>query len=121
MAAVPRILSANIADERLYSLRVIRCLPVTWPAGRLPPAEASDGRRRCVEARPNSRILLKAKSCANTQLPSIIAISRRAGRDLDDESMARLARESGSLNEDDARRLLAHVASEWRALFEQIR
>jgi hypothetical protein len=41
------------------------------------------------EARPNSRILLKAKSRAITQLPSIIAISRRAGRDLDTQRVMR--------------------------------
>ena len=45
----------------------------------------------------------------------------RHGLDLDDETAAQLVRESGSYSEQDARSLLAHVASQWRDLFEHVR
>jgi hypothetical protein len=45
----------------------------------------------------------------------------RHGLDLDDETAAQLVRESGSYSEQDARGLLAHVASQWRDLFEHVR
>jgi hypothetical protein len=45
----------------------------------------------------------------------------RHGLDLDDETVAQLVRESGSNSEQDARSLLAHVASQWRDLFEHVR
>ena len=45
----------------------------------------------------------------------------RQGLDLDDETVAQLVRESGSYSERDARGILAHVASQWRDLFEHVR
>jgi hypothetical protein len=45
----------------------------------------------------------------------------RHGLDLDDKTVAKLICQSGSYCESDARRLLAHVASQWRDLFEHIR
>jgi hypothetical protein len=45
----------------------------------------------------------------------------RHGHHLDDQTVAQLVRESGSYCERDARRLLAHVASQWRDLFEHVR
>jgi hypothetical protein len=45
----------------------------------------------------------------------------RHGLDLDDETVAQLVRESGSYTERDARSLLAHIASQWRDLFEHVR
>ena len=45
----------------------------------------------------------------------------RHGLDLEDETVAQLVRESGSYSERDARGLLAHVASQWRELFEHVR
>ena len=45
----------------------------------------------------------------------------RRGLDLEDETVAQLVRESGSYSEPDARGILAHVASQWRELFEHVR
>jgi hypothetical protein len=45
----------------------------------------------------------------------------RHGLDLDDETVTQLVRESGSYSERDARSFLAHVASQWRDLFEHVR
>ena len=45
----------------------------------------------------------------------------RHGLDLDDETVAQLVRESGSYSERDARSFLAHIASQWRDLFEHVR
>jgi hypothetical protein len=45
----------------------------------------------------------------------------RHGLNLDDNTVSELIRESGAYSERDARNLLAHVASQWRDLFEHVR
>ena len=45
----------------------------------------------------------------------------RHGLDLDDETVTELIHQSGSYCERDAQSLLAHVASQWRDLFEHVR